>query len=164
MHQRIRLAARAVASLLLAAAIATSATACGDGDNGRSQSADEFKADFVKASASYKQATENLKAQAKTTVGQDAGQAGMLTVYEQMRTFVVDARRQYGELDAPSGVEDEFKDLLSALDGQKKALDTVLASASSSNAAELTTSLGDLARLLGEFAQLHQKIESELKD
>lgn len=164
MHQRIRLAARAVASLLLAAAIATSATACGDGDTGRDKTVGEFKADFAKASTSYKQATENLKSQAKNTVGHDASEAGMLSVYEQMRTFVVDARRQYGELEAPSGVEDEFKDLLSALDGQKKALDTVVAAASSSNAAELTTSLGDLARLLGEFAQLHQKIESELRD
>ena len=166
MHHRIRLAARAVASLLLAAAIATAATACGDDGkgSGNSQSAAEFRDGYAATTASYKQATDALRNQARSTVTQGADQAGMLAVYTQLRDAVSNARQQYGELDAPAEVDDDFKNLIKALDGQKKALDSVITSASSSNAAELTTSLGELARLLGEFAQLHQKIETELRD
>lgn len=158
MHPKFRLAARVAASLLIAAVL----TACGGGKDSGSQSAAEFRTDFVNASSTYKTSIDGLKNQARTAVS--GGQAQMLSVYEQMRSAVSDARATYGALDAPAEVDDDFKNLLKALDGQKDALDTVISSASASNASQLTTSLGELARLLGDFAELHQKIDSELRD
>ncbi|MDQ3963551.1 MAG: hypothetical protein M3277_06525 [Actinomycetota bacterium] len=137
LSRRNRVLAVAVAAALLAGA-------CGGSEEG----AAEFAEGYRKATQDFQTRTESIKTAASAGGG---SVESILSVYEDILESTRLATGEYAELKAPPSFEDTFAGVVTSLEGQVGALESLIESAQENDVAQTDQATRDLAQLMADW-------------
>lgn len=152
--------------LLCAALVAIIATGCTDSalehETARQeQLAAAFAPMFEETSTRYREGVTEIQESGRSAL--EAGSAdAVLDVYRALRDATAAAADDFETFDPPASIRAQHESLIANLRDQQQALDAIVTAAVAQKDGALTEGLQDLATLLGDFATLHQAIDTEL--
>lgn len=138
-----------MSGLLLVVALVAGCSESG-GSSSKSSAA-TFTQDLTAATAAFRAQTDQIKADGRLAL--DASDASrVLAVYQSLRDATADAAQRYHALTAPSDKSAAFADFLANIDGQRAALDQVVAAAKKKDSKTVGVALRRYAELLMQWA------------